>query len=577
MIRVRFAPSPTGYLHIGSLRTFLFNYLFARHGKGTMILRIEDTDQKRFVPGATESLIKTLTQMGLDWDEGPFLRLRSVKSQPKARLPKPPLGHKSLNKIISCFLFRINSKEAIDGQAGPPQAEKIKNEEFIIEQKGKFGPYLQSQRSDIYKNFAQKLIDDDKAYYCFCSETELEQMRQEQIAKKLPPMYDERCRRLSKDEVAKKIQNNQPYVVRLKIPEQGIVKINDLIRGEIQFDYRDVDDPVLLKSDGLPTYHLASVIVDHLMKITHVFRAEEWVSSLPKHIFLYQALNWMPPQFAHLPLVLNPDRSKLSKRQGDVAVEDYLAKGYLPEALINFMALLGWSAQGPLGRSGSAHERNEMSGNPRKEEIFSLKRLIKEFSIEKLQKAGAIFNIDKLDWLNGLYVRQLDNKILTTLCLPYLINNGLVQQNGNQLIIKETGETISMNWLGKIIKLDQERLKKLSEISDKTKFFFTNKLDYEAGILVWKKSDPIKTKENLQIIYDELKNLLSQKFTAQIIQAILNRLGQDRGVGDIFWPFRVALTGMQSSPPPAEIAEIMGLEKTLGRIKVALDKLSQMI
>ncbi len=529
MIRVRFAPSPTGYLHIGSLRTFLFNYLFARHSKGTMILRIEDTDQKRLVPGALENLIKILGQMGLDWDEGPFLRLRSVKIK--------------------------------------NQKSKIKNEEFVIEQKGKFGPYLQSQRSDIYKNFAQKLIDEDKAYYCFCSETELEQMRQEQTAKKLPPMYDERCRHLSKNEITKKTQNNQPYVIRLKIPEQGIVKINDLIRGEIQFNYRDIDDPVLLKSDGLPTYHLASVIDDHLMKITHVFRAEEWVSSLPKNIFLYQALSWTPPQFVHLPLVLNPDRSKLSKRQGDVAVEDYLAKGYLPEVLINFIALLGWSAQGPSGRSG----------DPRKEEIFSLPQLIKEFSIAKLQKAGAAFNIDKLDWLNGLYIRQLDNKTLTALCLPYLINDGFVQQNGNQLIIKEAGETISMNWLGKIIKLEQERLKKLNEIGDKTRFFFTNQLDYEAGILIWKKSNPMKTKENLQMIYDELKNLFSQKFTAQIIQAILNRLGQDRGVGDIFWPFRVALTGVESSPPPAEIAEIMGLEKTLERIKVALDKLSQMI
>lgn len=504
MIRVRFAPSPTGYLHIGSLRTFLFNYLFARHSKGKMILRIEDTDQKRSIPGAIESLIKTLAQMGLDWDEGPYLDKNNLK------------------------------------------------------EKGKYGPYIQTKRLDVYKNFAQKLIDEDRAYYCFCSEADLEHMRQEQIAKKLPPMYDERCRHLSKDELTKKIQNNQPYVVRLKIPEEGMVKINDLIRGEIQFNYRNVDDPILLKSDGLPTYHLANVVDDHLMQITHILRAEEWVSSLPKHIFLYQSLGWPTPQFAHLPLVLNPDRSKLSKRQGDVAVEDYLAKGYMPEALINFIALLGWNP-----------------GND--QEIFSLKQLIKEFSIEKLQKAGAVFNVDKLDWLNGLYIRQLDNKTLTVLCLPYLINNGFVQKNGQQLVIKKTNEIISMNWLGKIIKLEQERLKKLNEISDKTKFFFTNQLDYEASILVWKKSDPIKTKDNLQMIYDELKNLSAQKFTAPIIQVLLDRLGQNRGVGDVFWPFRVALTGMESSPPPAEIAEIVGLKKTLERLKVALDKLTQMI
>ncbi len=520
MIRVRFAPSPTGYLHIGGLRTFLFNYLFARHNKGKMILRIEDTDQKRFIPGATESLIKTLTQMGLDWDEGPFLRLRSVKIK--------------------------------------NQKSKIKNEEFIIKQRGKYGPYLQSKRLDIYKNFAQKLIDDDRAYYCFCSETELEQMRQEQIAKKLPPMYDERCRKLSKEEVTLRLRSGQPYVIRLKIPEQGIVKINDLIRGEIQFNYRDVDDPVLLKSDGLPIYHLASVVDDHLMQITHVLRAEEWVSSLPKHIFLYQSLGWPAPQFAHLPLVLNADRTKLSKRQGHVAAEDYLAEGYLPEALINFMALLGWNPDND-------------------QEIFSLKQLIKEFSTEKLQKAGAVFNVDKLGWLNGLYIRQLNNKALTALCLPHLINNGFVQKNGQQLIIRETSEIISMNWLDKIIKLEQERLKKLNEIGDKTKFFFTNQLDYEAGILVWKKSDAIKTKENLQMIYGELKNLSAKKFTTPIIQNILNRLGQNRGVGDVFWPFRVTLTGLESSPPPAEIAEILGLHKTLKRLQVALDKLTKMI
>jgi len=519
MIRVRFAPSPTGYLHIGGLRTFLFNYLFARHNKGKIILRIEDTDQKRFVSGATEGLINTLNQIGLDWDEGPYL------------------------------------------------------DKNILKEKGKYGPYIQSKRLDIYKDFAQKLIDNDKAYYCFCSEAELEQMRQEQIAKKLPPMYDERCRRLSQNEVAEKIKNNQPYVVRLKIPEQGTVEINDLIRGKIQFNYRDVDDPILIKSDSLPTYHLANVIDDHLMQITHVLRAEEWVSSFPKHIFLYQSFGWTIPQFAHLPLVLNPDRSKLSKRQGDVAAEDYLAKGYLPEALINYIALLGWSAQGPLGRSGSAHEHNEMSGNHRQEEIFSLKQLIKEFSMEKLQKAGAIFNLEKLDWLNGLYIRQLNDKKLTNFCLPYLINDGFIEQNGQQLIIKETNEVVSLGWLNKIIKLEQERLKKFNEIGEKTKFFFTDQLAYEPNILIWKKSDSAKTKQNLQTIYDELKNLSSQKFTTPIIQNILNRLGQDRGMGDIFWPFRVSLTGAESSPPPAEIAEIIGLEKTLARLRVAINKL----
>ncbi|MDD2646939.1 MAG: glutamate--tRNA ligase [Patescibacteria group bacterium] len=504
MVRVRFAPSPTGYLHVGSLRTFLFNWLFARHYKGKMLLRIEDTDQKRYVSGAVESLIKTLQDFGLDWDEGPYL----------------------------------DKKEQ-------------------IKEMGKVGPYFQTQRLDIYKNFAQKLIDEGNAYYCFCTEQELDKMREKQTAKKLPPMYDERCRRLNKEEVALRLRSGQPYVIRLKIPEQGIVKIKDLIRNDIEFNYRDVDDAVIIKSDGFPTYHLANVIDDHLMNITHVLRAEEWISSVPKHVFIYQSFGWDLPRFGHVPLLLNPDRSKLSKRQGDVAAEDYLAKGYLPEAFLNFLALLGWNP-----------------GDNR--EIFSLKELIKEFSIEKVQKAGAIFNLEKLDWMNGCYIRKKNTEELTRLCLPYLINADFIRQDGSQIFIKSSGIKIDIKWLSKIIKLEQERLKVLNDIPEKTKFFFIKELNYDPQILIWKKSDVATTKSNLELIKNNLNKLSSNNFKAQNVQNILNCLGKDRGVGDIFWPFRVALTGEKSSPPPAEIAEVLGFSEAIRRIDLALDKLNLM-
>jgi len=505
MIRVRFAPSPTGYLHLGSLRTFLFNWLFTRHNRGKIILRIEDTDQKRYVPGATESLIQTLKSLGLDWDEGPWL-----------------------------------------------------NEKNQIIEKGKLGPYFQTKRLDIYKNFAQKLIDQQKAYYCFCTENDLEKMRQEQIAKKLPPMYDERCRHLSQKEVSQKLKKGVPFVIRLKIPEQGIVKINDLIRGKIEFNYRDVDDTILIKSDGLPTYHLANVVDDYLMQITHVLRAEEWISSIPKHLFLYQSLGWRPPQMAHVPLILNPDHSKLSKRQGEIAVEDYLVKGYLPEALLNFIVLLGWNP-----------------GN--NQEFFSLKELIKIFSIENIQKAGAVFNIEKLNWLNGVYVRQLKIDRLTKLCLPYLIQSNFIAWEKNKIKLRAINEKHNLTWLKKIIKLEQERLKRLNEITEKTQFFFVDNMDYEPSILIWKKTEPAVISQNLQLIKIEFKKISAKNFTATNIQKTLNKLGREKGIGEIFWPFRVALTGQQASPPPAEIAEILGQAKTISRLDQALDKLNKIL
>jgi len=523
MIRVRFAPSPTGYLHLGSLRTALYDFLLARKNKGKFTLRIEDTDNQRKVSGALESLIKVLKQIGLEYDEGPFF--------------------------------------------------DEKNPEKIIE-KGEYGPYIQSKRLEIYQQMAKKLIDQDKAYYCFCTKEDLEESRKKQIDNCLAAAYDRRCRTLSKEEARQKLEQKIPYVIRLKVPEIGVVKFNDLIRGEVEFDLKNIDDQVLLKSDGFPTYHLAVVVDDYLMKITHVIRGEEWLPSVPKHLLIYQAFGWELPKFAHLPLILNPDKSKLSKRQGDVAVEDFLTAGYLPEALINFIAFLGW--------------------NPGTEkEIFSLKELIKEFSLEKIQKAGAVFNREKLDWMNGCYIRTKKIDELTNLCLPYLVRAGLMKEvspdveSGSRpsylqismerredlrFQVLETKEDVDFKWLKKIIVLEQERIKKLSEIVEAVKFFFSDKLVYDEQILIWKKTDAQKTKKCLLMIKDQIAEI--KNFNLKEIQLILEKMAKQEGTGEIFWPFRVALSGRKNSPPPAEMAEILGQEKTLRRIEEAIDKLA---
>ncbi len=335
--RVRFAPSPTGYLHIGGLRTALYNYLFAKNQNGKLILRIEDTDRKRFVEGAVENLIDTLNWAGISFDEGP-------------------------------------------------------------EMSGEYTPYLQSERLHIYKELVEKLVLEQKAYYCFCTPERLEQLRTEQQKLKLPQAkYDKRCLHLTKSEITDKLNSNLPYVIRLNIQPDKKVIFNDVIRETVEFDTNNIDDQVLLKSDGYPTYHLANVVDDHLMGITHVIRGEEWLSSTPKHVILYNYFGWEIPIFAHLPLLLNPDKSKLSKRQGDVAVEDYREKGYLKEALINFVALLGWN----YGDDKEFYEMNE---------------LIEKFSLGRVHKAGAIFNLEKLNWLNYEHLRKKpDSEVLEML------------------------------------------------------------------------------------------------------------------------------------------------------------------
>lgn len=516
-VRTRFAPSPTGYLHIGSIRTALYAYLLAKHYNGKFLLRIEDTDQNRFVKGSILDIFNSLKWAGLNPDE------------------------------YSIF----NEKE-----------ERLGDE-------GKLGPYVQSQRLDIYKKFAQKLIDGNKAYYCFCSPERLEKMRNEQTAQKKPNRYDRSCRELSKNEIAEKLKSKARYVIRFKTPIIGKTEFNDLVRGHMQFDNSLVDDYVLQKSDSFPTYHLASVIDDHLMEISHVIRGEEWLPSSPIHKMLYEAFGWDSPYFAHLPNILGADKKKLSKRTGDVAVSQYIEKGYLPEAVINFILLLGWNA-------GT------------EKEIFTREEMIREFTLDKVGKSGAIFDLKKLDWMNGWYIRKMELNKLTEMCIPYLTKTKLIEEipnpnfqipnksqfsNPKQFRIIASSENINFNWMKKVIALEQERMKKLSDIAETTKYFFVDIPKYDTALLTWKKSTLEKAKENLAEIKKILEALSEEKFNKVDLETSLKPLMEKMGVGDTLWPLRVALSGAKFSPSPFEIAEVLGKEKVLKRIKAGIEKI----
>ncbi len=485
-VRTRFAPSPTGFLHIGSLRTVLFAYLIAKSQNGELILRIEDTDSKRKIEGAVEGLLDILKWIGITFDEGPHLG-------------------------------------------------------------GAYGPYIQSERKEIYHKYLTELLEKNEAYHCFCSPERLQKMREDQQAKKLPPRYDRKCRNLSQEEIEKKIKAGEKYVIRQKMPKEGEVIVNDLLRGEIKFQASELEDQVLIKSDGMPTYQFAVVVDDHLMQISHVLRGEEWIPSFPKNILLYKAFGWEPPIFIHMPLTLNKEGGKLSKRQGDVAVEDYQKKGYLVEALINFSALLGW------------HPKDE-------NEIFSLDELIQKFKVEDMGISPAIFDLEKLDYLNGYYIRQKSLDELVKMCKPYLNRNLKLTSN------KKKHTDI---FLRSIIALEQERMKKLSEIGELSEFFFKDELDYEKDLLVWKKINISEVKKNLKESLVILEKIPEKNWTNNSINdAMINHIKALKArVGDYLWPMRVALTGKKASPSPFDVAEILGKEESLKRIKTAIKKI----
>ncbi len=482
-VRVRYAPSPTGYPHVGNIRTALFNWLFARHYGGSFIVRIEDTDVTRKVKGAVKAILDGLRWLGLDWDEGP-------------------------------------------------------------EVGGKHAPYFQSQRLEIYRELAGRLISQGDAYYCYCSPQRLKEMRAEQVGRKQPPGYDRHCRHLTQEERAQKEAEGIIPVVRFKTPLGGQTRFDDLIRGEVVFDNSTIDDFILLKSDGYPTYHLANVVDDHLMEISHVLRAEEWLSSTPRHLLLYRALGFEPPQFAHLPMILGSDRAKLSKRHGAVSITEYREQGYLPEAMVNFLALLGWSLD----------DRTE---------ILSRQELIDNFSLERISRTAAIFNRDKLNWMNGVYIRSLTADEFFEAVEPYLMMN---IPAGEALISSE-------NYVRDILPLIQERARTLAEVAELAQFFFIDQLDYEPSLLIGKNMSHQSAIEALEAAQNRLSQL--EAFDAGSLEAVLRPLAVELGLktGQLFGTLRVAVTGRTAAPPLFQTMAVLGKERCLRRIETALQRL----
>ena len=509
-VRVRFAPSPTGYLHVGGLRSALYNYLFAKKHGGEFILRIEDTDRSRFVDGAIESLISSLDRMGMKRDEGVFLE---------------------------------------DGK---------------LVQKGDAGPYIQSERLELYRKYADELVAKKKAYHCFCSAERLEAMRTEQMKNKQAPKYDKQCLSISDEEISKRKESGEPFVIRLNVSiDRGDVIFKDLVRGEVKFNVKDVDDQVLMKSDGFPTYHLANVVDDRLMNITQVIRGEEWLSSTPKHILLYEAFGWEAPQFAHLPLLLNADKSKLSKRQGDVAAEDYLDNGYLEESLVNFVALLGWNP-----------------GQGMTQEIFTLEELVEKFDLSNVHKAGAVFDRKKLDWLNGEYIKRLSIDELYDRALPFLKGKEFFKEWN-----KEQGAMNKEEWesyIKRVLAIERERLAKLSDVGEQNLFFFTIDPVYDAKNLNWKENTNEMTKESLARAIDILEKLSDEEWLSKEVleKALMDAAGEPtygnpagKNRGDFLWPIRFALTGADKSPSPFDCAWVLGKMESLRRIRTAIRSL----
>ena len=484
-VRVRFAPSPTGSPHIGSIRTAVYNWLFAKHTGGTFVLRIEDTDRARLVPGSQDEIIESLRWLGATWDEGPDV-------------------------------------------GGP------------------CGPYVQSERLEIYDKHAKDLLEQGRAYYCFCTPERLAEMRKEQEARKQPTGYDRLCTRLSPEEAAEKLRENVPAVIRFKVPQEGQTSFVDVVRGEITFENRLLDDFVITKSDGYPTYQFASVVDDHLMGISHVIRGEEWISSTPKHVLEYAAFGWEQPKFVHAPLMLGPDRAKLGKRHGSVGSLEYKQRGFLPEAIINFITLLGWSP-----------------GEDR--ELFSVEELIDRFTLEGIVNHPVVFDIQKLEWMNGVYIRNADLDRLTELCLPYLQQAGLVPENPTPEEIKYAREVIA---------LEQERLKVLSEIVEFTDFFFRAEPEYEEkGVKKWLTRDCVP--DLLRKLIDKVEG--TTELTFEGIEEVVRGAGDEMGLsgGQVIHPIRMAVTGRTVGPGLFESMSVLGKERVLLRLNRTLAMISE--
>lgn len=481
-VRTRIAPSPTGYMHIGTLHTALFNYFFAKQSDGDFILRIEDTDRTRFVDGATENLISIFAKLDIEFSEGPI----------------------------------------------------VKNGKLI--DSGEFGPYIQSQRLDIYKKYVDRLLEQGKAYNCFCTKERLDNMRKKQQEAKQTPKYDRNCLGLSDDEVKKRLSQGEASVVRLRVPE-GETVVCDLIHGDITFAHSDIDDQVLLKSDGFPTYHLAVVVDDELMAITHVIRGEEWLSSTPKHILLQNMFGFTIPVYAHLPHLLNQDKTKLSKRQGDVAVEDYLKKGYLKETMLNFIGTLGFNPSGDR-------------------EVYSLEELIEAFDLAKVKKSGAIMNHEKLDWMNHHYLVSLPETVFLSRASEFVLS-------------------LDSDQMRKAALIERQRIDRLDQLQSHLDAY-DQPNSYDPSLLVWKKADAQDAKNQLKEIQTHLSAMTEADFDSVIaIERKIKGYIETNGLnnGNVLWPLRVALSGKEQSASPFEYLWIFGKRESILRVKRALDLL----
>ena len=485
--RVRFAPSPTGEPHVGNIRTAIFDWLLARQRGGEFIVRVEDTDRARAVDGAVEVIMEALKWLGIEWHEG------------------PDIG-------------------------------------------GKHAPYMQSERLPLYAKHADMLLDSGFAYKCYCSEERLDSVRKARSKRQQATGYDRHCRDLPDDERSRledqMRERGETPVVRFRMPLDGTTTVDDLVRGEVTFENRLVDDFVMLKSDGYPTYHLAHLVDDHEMRITHVLRGEEWLPSVPRHLQLYNALGWQPPLFAHLPIILAPDRSKLSKRHGATSLLEYRELGYLPHTMVNFLTLLGWSLDD-------------------KTELFSTDALIENFSIERISKAGAIFNTEKLDWMNGHYIREMSAEQLADALLDFWA----------AFPPPEIPTLPSRELALKIVPLVQERLKTLRDAAPLVAFLFKDNIEYETDELVQRRMDAESTRRCLQAAHDGLTSLDS--FDAQPIEALLRGMVKDLDVkaGQLFGSLRVATTGQRIAPPLFGSLEVLGRERSLQLIADARDRL----
>ncbi|MBN2898661.1 MAG: glutamate--tRNA ligase [Clostridia bacterium] len=482
-VRVRFAPSPTGYVHIGGLRTALYNYLFAKKNGGTYLLRVEDTDQTRYVEGAVEGMIEVMEWAGVPHSEGPVLR---------------------------------------DGK---------------IVELGDCGPYIQSQRTEIYREHVEQLLASGHAYYCFCSKERLDNLREAQKEEGKTPRYDGHCRDISYEEAKKRVAAGEPHVVRLKMPENRDIVFTDMIRGTVTVNTAEIDDQVLIKTDGFPTYHLAVIVDDHYMGITHVVRGEEWLISTPKHVYTYEAFGWDAPTFVHLPVILNKDKKKLSKRQGDVAVEDFKKKGYLAEALINYVALVGWSP-----------EDNQ--------EIFSMDELIEKFSFERVSKSGGVFDLDKLNWVNNHYIKEAALDRIVEGCKPYMIEAGLM--TAEELEVKS-------DWFAQIVDLMRERFNRLMDVTDHMALFMEEDVTLEndeAREMVEMEHVP----EMLTVFASKIEAM--DEVTPDALKDALKEVQKETGNKgkNLFMPTRVAITGQLHGPDLNKMMSILGKETVLKRL-----------